>query len=368
MKCLVAINPNKVDDQSYESLGCVKFGPVDIHLGLVALDEPNFDSEASKNHDFVLVKVKSFSCNYRDKTLLLMNYEQIQSTERLFIPFGSEFSGEVIGIGKNVKEFKVGDQVMPNCAYPDSGCEGVIPGVSTNFASLGWLRLHKNKLIKQPKNFTSEEAACFSLGAQTASGMIKRSGVLEANASPVVFSSRSATSMFIIQNLLLQGIEPICLTTTEWSEEEKRLLAPAQIIKIDRTGPIDSSLKYKHSHVFDPFFDMNIEKGVSCLDLGGTYISCGIRDQHYLLSSETPNDAEPKVRNAVVQSIIKNISIMGNCLGSTQDLEHAIALQEKNKFPPIIDQQYTCYEGNTFVKRTFFDASKFGKCVLSYID
>lgn len=49
--------------------------------------------------------------------------------------------------------------------------------------------------------------------------------------------------------------------------------------------------------------------------------------QHPLLSDDTPNISEPIVRGAMVQSIIKNISLMGNCLGSSEDLKKAIQLQ-----------------------------------------
>jgi hypothetical protein len=62
---------------------------------------------------------------------------------------------------------------MPNCAYPESGVKGVSPRVTTNFASMGWLRMDRKKIIKIPKTLTNREAACFSLGAQTTSSMIR---------------------------------------------------------------------------------------------------------------------------------------------------------------------------------------------------
>lgn len=56
-----------------------------------------------------------------------------------------------------------------------------IPGVVTNFASLGWQRIHKRKLIKIPYGLDDTTASYFSLGAQTAAGMIRRSGILVRN-------------------------------------------------------------------------------------------------------------------------------------------------------------------------------------------
>ena len=102
--------------------------------------------------------------------------------------------------------------------------------------------------------------------------------------------------------------------------------------------------------------------------MGGTYISCGIRDQHPLLSDITPTQLEAIVRNSLVQSVMKNISFIGNCLGQTKDLEKAIELQEKRNFKPMIDSRYTVEEGGRFVERSFFDKSRFGKCVMNYSD
>lgn len=366
MQCLVAINPKKKDSIDYKDLGTVEFGPVQVTFGEVELEQPKFDCEEPNNREYVLLRVNAFSCNYRDKALLLANYEQIKNSDRLFLPFGSEFSADVIAVGADVCDFEVGDRVMPNCSYPESGKKGVLPGVATNFASLGWLRLHSKKLIKTPKTLSNVEAACFSLGSQTASGMIRRSGILVDGGTPLVLSARSATSLFIIQQLISYGFNPLCLSTSEWNEAEIQRIYPARVERIEKNTALNDDLNYKFTHAFDPFFDMNVGHALNCLKTGGTYITCGLRDQHPMLSMETPNNAEPIVRGALVQSIMKNVSLLGNCLGSTEDLERAIRLQSRTGIGPIIDQEYKLIEGRDFVQRSFFNFRRFGKCVLVY--
>lgn len=368
MQSLVAINPNKKDAFDYTELGTVQFGQEEVLVGLIDLEKPNFDPEEEKNREHVLVKVRAFSCNYRDKALLVENYSSIQRTDRLFVPFGSEFSAEVVSVGSEVSDFQVGDIVMSDCSYPYSGREGVMPGVATNFASMGWLRLHKNKLIRKPGTLSDSEAACFSLGAQTASGMIRRSGILEQGGTPLVLSSRSNTSLFIIQQLLARGITPVCLSTSEWTEEEQQAIQPSRVesVKAALENFRNDTGKEAVTHVFDPFYDMNIGYGLYFLQHGGTYITCGIRDQHPKLSQETPKDAEATVRGALEMSIVKNVSIMGNCLGSREDLEGAIQLQDATDRKVILDQEYKVEEGLEFVQRSFFDSTRFGKCVLVY--
>lgn len=362
MRCIVGINPNKKDAIDYKELGIVQFGEVPIIIGMVELKQPDFDMEDPDNRNYVLLRVNAFSCNYRDKSHLLENYIRAEKYDRLYVPFGSEFSATVVAVGAEVSEFKVGDRVMSNSAYPESGEPGVLPGVATNFASLGWLRLHRKKLIKIPESLNDTEAASFSLGAQTASSMIRRSGILVDGGTPLVFSGRSATSLFITQQLVAYGFHPICLSTSNWDDVEKQKIHPVQV---ETLNWIEQE-KIKITHVFDPFFDMNIGQAVDCLSVGGTYVTCGLRDQHQLLSCNTPKDAEAVVRNAIVKSIVKNVSIIGNCLGTTEDLNKAIKLQKESDFKPIIDGVYDTMQGADFVKRSFFDFRRFGKCVLVY--
>ncbi|MED1563607.1 hypothetical protein AJ85_21665 [Alkalihalobacillus alcalophilus ATCC 27647 = CGMCC 1.3604] len=195
MKTVVAINPNVKNPKKCTDLGEVDFGEVKIRFGLVEFEQPNFDINDSNNDEYLLVKIKAFSCNFRDKAILLESYLKMKHSDRLFLPFGSEFSAEVVFTGKKVMNFRVGDKVMPNCSYPYSGKKGILPGVATNFASIGWLRIHKNKVIKIPRSINEIEAACFSLSAQTATGMIRRSGILDKGGTPLILSARSNTSL-----------------------------------------------------------------------------------------------------------------------------------------------------------------------------
>lgn len=361
MKCLVAINRKNGNELDCKYLGQIRFGKEQIDFGEIELEQPYFDVNSDANSNYLLLKVKSFSCNYRDKSLLVENYKRIKEKNRMFIPFGSEICAEVVEIGANVTEFKVGDRVMTNCAYPDSGDEAILPGVATNFASLGWQRIHKKKLVKVPGWLNNAEAAAFSLGVQTASSMIRRSGILDTKGNALVFSARSATSLFIIQQLIAHGIIPICVSTSEWNDEEKKKIFPAILLKTD-----DMSMFENIEYVFDPFFDMNIGLAVKYINVGGTYITCGLRDQHPLLSEGTPWSAEPTVRGAVAQAIMKNVSILGNCLGTSQDLKNSLEFLERIHLTPIIDCEYKIEQSLEFVERSFFKNQKLGKAILSY--
>lgn len=363
MLSVVALNPKHNIINNAIDVIYVNFGNVRIPFGLLEFDQPKFDLNDSKNDNYLLLKVNSFSCNYRDKAILVNNFLQLLHLEKPFLPFGSEFSATVASKGKNVNEFSIGDKVISNCTFEGIKNDDIIPGVASNFASLGWLKIRKEKLIKQPEYFSNEEAACFSLGGQTAYSMIRKSGILESQTkNPIVFSSKSATSLFIIQVLKHFGIDPVCCTSDVWSKEEIEKLGVKTIIRVNQIDQYSDSF----THVFDPFFDLNLSKAVRVLSNGGKYIFCGFLNQHPILSKKSDNVlSESEVFDSIKLVIVKNISLIGNCLGRQDDLDRVIELYGDGA-SPIIDSIYDINQIKEFLMRSFLDKNKFGKSVINY--
>lgn len=363
MRALVALNPNIPISSGCEQLGSVKMGELEIPFGLVEFDQPEFDPNTEKNEDSVLLKVNTFSCNYRDKGMLANNFLILMKENRKFVPFGSEFCATVIDKGKNVTEFEIGDKVISNCAYSDYFKNGLQPGVVTNFASLGWLRLHKSKLIKKAETFSDRQAACFSLGAQTAYGMIRRSGILESEKKqPMVFSSSSATSIFIIQILRALNIDPVCVSSKPATQKMKEVFENAKYVTNEELA---NYCDYS-THTFDPFFDLNLLNALGTLGFEGKYIYCGLFEQHPLLATKNITEYECAIREALKVGVLKNASVIGNCLGTTQDLKDAIELYESKNIRPIVDSEYKLEDSISFITKSFISRDKVGKCVMIY--
>lgn len=363
MLSVVALNPKHDIINKAINVVHINFGSVQIPFGLLEFEQPLFDLNDQKNDDYLLIKVNSFSCNYRDKAILVNNYVQLLHLGKPFLPFGSEFSATIISKGRNVDEFNIGDRVISNCTYEGIDNDNIIPGVASNFASLGWLRIRKEKLIKQPQNLSDLEAACFSLGAQTAYSMIRKSEILEKkNRKALVFSSKSVTSLFVIQLLKYFGIDLVCCSSSEWSKEELDSIGIKKVVSVNEIeGNFDSI-----THVFDPYFDLNFSKAVNFLANGGNYIFCVFLNQHPILSKKHDKTlSTEEVFNSLKLVIIKNISLIGNCLGSQEDLNKVIKIYD-SKISPIIDSVYNLDQLEEFLKRSFFDKRKFGKCVIDY--
>src|SRR5215813_13064304 len=101
------------DSQFCDSIETVEIAGVPVTVGRVLDVEPLFDLKRSQNRSMVLIKTKAFSCNYRDKALIL--HLGRYCPERSYCFVGSDFVGEVIEVGPEVFGFERGDRVIGNC-------------------------------------------------------------------------------------------------------------------------------------------------------------------------------------------------------------------------------------------------------------
>lgn len=64
--------------------------------------------------------------------------------------------------------------------------------------------------------------------------------------------------------------------------------------------------------------------------------------------------------------IVKNLTIIGNCIGLTQDLRNALADYSAERLPVVVDSVYQKDDAAPFLRRTFADPDRFGKVVFRY--
>ena len=94
----VAICGRPLTDLGYcDAAATVTIEGIPVTVGLLGTTDPAFDPAAPDDRLCVLIRVRAFSCNYRDKDRLL--YLWLQQRERGYYFFGSEFVGEVVEIG-----------------------------------------------------------------------------------------------------------------------------------------------------------------------------------------------------------------------------------------------------------------------------
>lgn len=361
-----------IDDPS---VGVFKLDEKFIGCGLMELEMPEFNNQSSNFGDSVFVEKIAFSCNFRDRSLVntisdAVNKEEEQSPDNfLFSCIGSEFVARVIAVGENVENIKVGDRVIPNGNYPFSDFKDVLPGIPTNEASSRYQVFNKHKLMKISSSMSDEVAACFSIGAQTASGIIRRLPI-NRDSRILITAGSSNTSLFLI-NMLKTHENLFVLSSSKSAREKLQKMGILNIIEVDYNKESfelnTKEKKYLFDIIIDPFIDTYFTRLSAYLAMNGTYITCGIFNQ-YRIPENLNHLSNFKILQSYAQIIQNNLTLIGNCLGTTNDLVKAIKLHEEGKLDVIIDSVYKGNDVSSFFEKTFCSTERFGKVVYKYSD
>lgn len=347
---------------------------IDVFCGLIHTKESEFDAKVPKNKFNVLVKKRAFSCNYRDKNLILKT--AVHVPEERFYTVGSDFVGEVVALGTEVTEFQVGDRVIGNNSYPDSGVVGLLPGIPTNNASKEYQSFHQAKLLKIPPEISDECAAAFSIGGQTTYSMIRKLDI-EPGANVLVTAAKSNTSLFVINALKQHNVNLYATSTSRHFEQELKEMGVKQLIQVNPddddwlTSP-DMLHIYQETggfnYIIDPFFDLHIGKVISLFvpGFGGKYITCGLYEQYSQLTGNEFQYHGLQFSQILATMIVNNIYLIGNCLGTTKDLQQAIQDCATGRFPVVVDSVFTGNQIKDFFERTYNAKERFGKVIYRY--
>jgi NADPH:quinone reductase-like Zn-dependent oxidoreductase len=371
MKNLVVFGANGGRGPS-TGLQLVTVDGVTTRCGIVSTPDLVFDPRDPARASAVLVRVRAYSCNYRDKAYF---YRMREVPAHRFFAIGSEFVGEVLATGPQVTTLTPGDRVIPNHHYTGAMVDeaGLREGIATNQASKELQILPERKLLRIPPGMSDPQAAAFSLGAQTAYSMVRKLE-LEPGSRVLVASATSNTSLFLLGVLRRNGAR-VWVTTTSGPHADQLLRCGAEEV-LDVSGPrpgpgrpdplagVAQRVGGFHA-VCDPFFDLHLERAVGVLKPFGKYITCG-------LAGQNPNSAKAAgvagldMSTVMGMAILKNLSIQGNCIGLGSDLTDAIADFVSGAIEPIVDSVFQDAEVGPFLDRTFNDRNRFGKVVFQY--
>jgi NADPH:quinone reductase-like Zn-dependent oxidoreductase len=338
-----------------------------VHFALVQRPDVDLDPADPGHAQDVLVRVHAFSCNYREKGRLL---QAARREAGGYLVLGSEFAGTVVKVGAAVDDLHPGDRVFGNGAVDVTDAH---PGLTTQRASQELQVLPRAKLMRFPATLPFATAAAFSVGAQTAYALVRRLRPARGEQIAVTAAS-SNTSLFAIAALVAHGHDVHALTTSSASVPGLRALGVRDCCVLERTAPVEPLLQaYLAAHglaqfdaVIDPFMDIYLRKLVRHLRRGGSYLTCGVYQQF----SEDMPDAfmEQGLPLDEVFSLIirKNLSLVGNNLGTTGDLEEALADHAAGRLAVPLD----CVTGPgtlaRFVERTYVARGRNGKVVFAY--
>jgi len=165
----------------------------------------------------ILVKVKAIALNRADLGAAKGDTSHGATAGR---PIGGEFAGEVIEVGGQVRDFKVGDRVM--CHSPGSHAEFAISDYG--------------RAMKIPDGMSHEVAATLPIGLNTLHNALVTAGRLKAGESVMVQGASSGVGIIGLQVAKLMGAKFVVGTSTN-AERRARLKEFGADLAVDTKDP-----------------------------------------------------------------------------------------------------------------------------------
>lgn len=306
--------------------------------------------------DEIVLRVDAFSLNYRDKAIIEGTYPVPMPLP--LIP-GSDATGEIVAVGKNVRTLSIGDRVVTRLhvewtggkasyAATNATLGGPLPGVFAEYAVV-----HENGAIKYPSNLNAEQASTLPIAALTAWVGLFKHGHLEPG-DDVLIQGSGGVSIFALQLAKAAGNRVIALSRSRQNS--------ARLLKLGASDVIDSTT---HVNWEEQVRTLTHGKGVDViLDvIGGNSL------QHSIAASAFEghiavigflNDVTATI--AIPWMLGTNVSLQGVSVGSRADFESLLAFLGQHRIEPIIDTVYSF--GDLPRALDHFDRNPFGKIVI----
>jgi NADPH:quinone reductase-like Zn-dependent oxidoreductase len=294
----------------YEEYG----SPDVLHLADVPKPTPT-DSQ-------ILIKIHAVSINGSDREGLIGKpaYARMGGLRKpRHGVLGSDIAGVVEGVGKNITEFKVGDEVF-----------GELPGYRNGLAE--YVCTHGKTLVLKPRTFTFEQAAAIPQGGVIALNGICTKGRVQPGQRVLINGAGGSAGMFAIQLAKLQGAE-VTAVDNAYKLDFMRSLGADHVIDYNREDFTATGKQY--DLILDLIAHRSALTNARALRRQGTYYIVGgstaVLLQTLLLGPLIGITRKRRMRVLVVPQ-------------NRKDLIEITGLCEQGDVVPVIDRRYPLLE------------------------
>jgi NADPH:quinone reductase-like Zn-dependent oxidoreductase len=272
----------------------------------------------------VLVKIHAASLNMFDWHLLTADIFLVRLNAGFFKPKykipGADVAGRVEAVGKNVTQFKVGDEVYGDLAA--SGCG--------SFAE--YVAVPEKALALKPVNLTFEEAAAFPMAAVTALQGLRDAGKIQAGHKVLIQGASGGVGSFAVQIAKVLDVEVTAVCSTR-NMDLVRSLGADHVIDYTKEDFTKNGKQYDLILAVNGYHPITDYKGA--LTSKGIYVMAG---------GTTKQIFEAVLRGSFVSE--KDGRKLGALTAQPKqaDLIYLKGLAEAGKVKPVIDKRYPLSE------------------------
>jgi NADPH:quinone reductase-like Zn-dependent oxidoreductase len=293
-----------------------KYGSPDI-LKLREIDKPD------PTDNQVLVRVRAAAVNPLDWHVLrgepflvrLMGFGLLKPKHHIL---GADMAGRVEAVGKDVNQFKAGDEVF-----------GSSMGGFAEYACV-----HEGKLVLKPIAVTFEQAAAVPVAGITALQALRDHGRLQSGQHVLINGASGGVGTFAVQIAKALGAHVTGVCSGK-NIEMVRSIGADQVIDYAKEDFWLSEMQY--DLIIDNAAFYSIRKPLRVLKVTGTYVGVGG-------SSSTVSFLQSLIFNPLIAKMKgrKVVSFMANVKQS--DLVFIKELLESGKITPVVDGKYPLSE------------------------
>ncbi|KAB2879819.1 NAD(P)-dependent alcohol dehydrogenase [bacterium] len=272
-------------------------------------------------NDGVLVKIYAASLNAYDWHFLTADIFLVRLMGvGLFKPknprLGADFSGRVEAVGKNVTQFKPGDEV-----YGDAASFG-------NGAFAEYIALPEKAMALKPSNLSFEEAAAVPMAALTALQGLRDEGKIQAGQRVLINGASGGVGTYAVQIAKWFGAEVTAVCSTR-NMDQARTLGADHVIDYTKENFTQSGKLYDLIFAANGYHPLSAYK--RALTPKGIYIMAGGTGTQIfsamLLGPLMSNKGGKKMGGVSAKINQKDLFIMKELL-------------ESGKVVPVIDRRY----------------------------
>jgi|TARA_B110000483_G_scaffold214431_1_gene264282 NADPH:quinone reductase-like Zn-dependent oxidoreductase len=280
--------------------------------GPEVLESQEIPDPKPKSHE-VLIKVESISLNPVDAKARQGGFKPISNLLRFPRTTGTDFSGAITEIGKNVSGFKVGDSVY-----------GWSNPLVNNGSASEMLTISEKSIALAPNNINLTDVPALPCGALTSLIALRDLAPIRDGHKILINGSSGGTGTMALQVAKIFGGEVTAVTSSRNSERIMNDFEPDHIIDYTKNNFIESNNTY--DVIFDVQGNKSFNEVEKCLTANGIYIT-----------------TQPNIYNSIdfAKSFLsRKKSKIVICRSKTSDLNHIRIWVEEGKIKPVIEKVY----------------------------